>query len=941
MADQTTERDAEASPGLTTAVMQASLSSKMFDAPAPAVSIDRFRVLRVVGQGAVGAVYEAYDPRLDRRLALKLVRGGLPEAAQALLLDEARTLAKVAHPNVVTVFDAGTVEDRVYIAMEFVDEGSLRDWLLEPRSTPEIVDAFVQAGQGLAAAHRLGVVHRDFKPANVLRTGEGLVKVGDFGLARARESERVETTGDALAHSSSSSGGLVTSTVAGTPAYMAPEALEGTIDPRSDQYSFCVALWEALFGERPAAGGQAIARGGAPPTRGGGRKVSRRVVAAIERGLSVDPGQRWPSMEALLAALRPPAAKRAWRGAAIVGVGAVLAAAFAFEPTDAPCSFEDDGLAGAWDESTRGRGRAAFEALALPYAEDTWVRVASVLDDRAAAWTQTRRDACEASLVRHERSAEAYDLVGACLERHRDATAELTAVLVEPDAAIAERAVAAASSLPSLEECRRIEWLRKGGPLADPVANEAVEKARRGLARAEALLEFGRVDEAHGALEPPREVAEDLAEPRLLAEVRRLEGRVAQARGEFDAAVQAYEAALELAARGQHDRLAAKVWVDLVDIYAKPLSRPGQALTLSIAARVAVARLDGDAALEAIFEHALGSAYQGEDDLAKAEAHHRKALELRRASAPDDTLGLAESLGRLGDVLIAQRRSAESVELLSEVRDQLTSALSADHPRVATAEARLARALAYAGRFEESVERFERSIAISRASLGPGHHKTLTRVVMLGTMLGQTGQAAEGIALLEGVVPIYETRPNDPTYPALLNNLGGLYDAVDRPEDSLSVHLRLRGVLIEQGKRDTSAFALNSSNLGLMQSDLGRYADAESSFRESIETYEATLGPEHQDLWRPNAMFATMLRKTGRAQEGLPYAERAVELLEGSTSDPNEVATAQFELARTRWDAGRRDGQTLALARRARVRWNAAELAEHAADVDAWLAGKE
>lgn len=942
MSDQTTDRGDDESPGLTTAVMRASLSSRMFDTPAPAVSIDRFRVLRVVGQGAIGAVYEAYDPRLDRRLALKLVRGGLPEKAQALLLDEARTLAKVVDPNVVTLFDAGTVEDRVYIAMEYVSGGALSEWLTqESRSVQEILGAFAQAGRGLAAAHRFGIVHRDFKPSNVMRTPDGVVKVGDFGLARALAVAPIETTGEQSLSSSGSSDGLVTSTVAGTPAYMAPEALDGTIDPRSDQFSFCVALWEALFGERPAAGIQAVAQGDAAPERSSDRRVPRRVVAAIARGLSVDPQRRWPSMQSLLAAFQPRRAVRGWQGAAILLVGGVVGSSLVFEPAANPCSFADDGLAGAWDEDIRGRAGDAFEALDLPYAGATWVRVEASLDAYAASWSKTRQEACEVSLVRHERSPEAYDLASACLERHRGSLADLTAVLVEPDAAVAERAVAATGDLPSVDGCQEMEALRAGAPPADPATREALAEVRRGLSKVGALLDFGRIEDAGSALEPLLARADELGEPRILAETWDLRGRLAEARGEFEAAADAYELSLEHAARGRHDRYAAGVWVNLVDVTAGALAQASDALSLAVAARVAVVRAEDDGKLLAVLEHAVGAAYMIGDDLPAAEAHHRKGLELQRKHDPDDALGLAVSLSRVGSVLIAQRRAAESIEILSEVRDQFAEVLSANHPRVATAEATLARAFATAGKMEEAIKHYQRSVDISEAALGPEHPKTLTRLGMMGSLMGQVGRVAEGIEILERILPQYESRPDDPRLLVLLNNLGGLYDAAGRAEDSLNAHAELREVLIEQGKRDSAIFAMNNNNLGLMQSDLGRYEAAEKNFRESIEVYEAVYGPKHQDLWRPNAMLAQMLRKTGRAAEGLPFAERAVSLLEGATSDPNEIADAEFELARTRWDVGKRGAETLALARKARERWIEIDLNGHAKDVDTWLEGKD
>ena len=232
-------------------------------------NVGRYLILGLVGRGGMGEVYAAFDPRLDRKIALKLLRETRgPEtsaqAAQERLLREAQAIARLSHPNVVVVHDVGAIDDethgvRVYLAMEFIEGQTLASWLAAaPRSWREICGVFAAAGKGLLAAHEAGLVHRDFKPQNVMVGRDGAVRVTDFGLARdTSDVAEAETTTLDLVHSETRP---TTDTIAltgtgvllGTPLYMAPEQfLARPTDARTDQFSFCVALYEALYGERP------------------------------------------------------------------------------------------------------------------------------------------------------------------------------------------------------------------------------------------------------------------------------------------------------------------------------------------------------------------------------------------------------------------------------------------------------------------------------------------------------------------------------------------------------------------------------------------------------------------------------------------------------------------------------------------------------------------
>ncbi|WAS89915.1 serine/threonine-protein kinase [Nannocystis punicea] len=410
-ADLSAEADTQATPRLRPEVLgdaaqrraKAMIRASLFQGSGEAPTIGPYQVLKLLGEGGMGVVYAAYDDKLERKVALKLLRGAALSRPQgrARTLREARALARLSHPNVVHVYQVGEVDDEVFVAMEFLTGPTLREWLAaQPRSWREVVAVFRQAGEGLAAAHRQGVVHRDFKPANVILGDDGRVRVVDFGLAHFDSDSEAAP---ALPSAGEVTDVLLTQTgaVLGTPAYMAAEQFAGARgDAKTDQYSFCAALYEALYGQRPFVGADvqalasAVATGQVRPPKSG-QEVPAWLHRVVLRGLQPDPAARWPSMDALLQALQPAElrGRRAW---AVGSTAALLMGGLLYMSTNAPppasAALEED-VAAARAEVTRtqdaNRLTEARAALTRDPVE-TIRALAKLSGDEPGTWHEAR-----------------------------------------------------------------------------------------------------------------------------------------------------------------------------------------------------------------------------------------------------------------------------------------------------------------------------------------------------------------------------------------------------------------------------------------------------------------------------------------------------------------------------------------------------------------------
>jgi hypothetical protein len=623
----------------------------------PGAKLGRYSILELLGKGGMGAVYAAYDPQLDRRVAIKLLRpdrrlrAGTGELQQRLLR-EAQAMARLRHPNVLAIHDAVSFEGGVFLAMDLVAGGTLSGWLAKARRTPaEVLEVFRQAGEGLAAAHRAGIIHRDFKADNVLVDDSGHVSVTDFGVARF-EGELPQPNG---LDSDSPLSLTRTGAMVGTPAYMSPEQLRGeAADARSDVFGFCVALYEALYGAHPfpakdlASLRTAIAEGRVqePLSRHG---VPAQVERAILRGLKVDPAQRFQSMDELLRALRitPPRRARLAVGAAalVLLAGAGLFGVRELEQRRiAACRIGDGRLQRIFDDGRQQAVREAFTRSGSPSADTAFRSMREALLAAVQAVADGRAAACAATLERGEASADLLDRRMQCLdERTQDASA-LVDALTRADATAVEKAVTAVQQLGDPAACADRLRLLDASPLPrDPASRARISQVREEVAQVAALHRAGSYAEGLKRSADVVESARKSGYAPLEAEALFWRGRLLFDGNEQPKAPEALTQAAAAAALARRDDLAAQAESQLVYTLGWA-QKTEEALHWAEHARAIVARSGDDPILLAELLLARGAAHTKVFQGAEALPGDEQALALLEAHAQNAPARIVQAL---------------------------------------------------------------------------------------------------------------------------------------------------------------------------------------------------------------------------------------------------------------------------------------------------------
>ncbi len=847
-------------------------------------SIGRYVVLGLLGRGGMGEVYAAFDPELDRKVAVKLLRARIENGVsnsegRQRTLREAQAIARLSHPNVVTVFDVGTFGEQVFIAMEFVDGHTASYWAqAQPRTWQETLKVYLTAGRGLQAAHEKGLVHRDFKPENVMVGRDGEVRVMDFGLAREIEGRAtrngpvttstvkfgdVRTDGgtivlhqqkpDAPPVALANDDGVVremqdtqpspgsldlfgarltrTGAIMGTPAYMAPEQFfKAATDARSDQFSFCVTLYEALYGERPFPGNNIqtlvgnIVQGNIRPPPAG-TKVPAWVRKILLRGLRPTAAERYPSMAELLDALKTDPRQKYRKFAVGVALGVVpLLLGFGVRQLvtekTVSCTDGSEKLAHFWELTPAGAPEGpsqrkiheAFLSTGKSYAADVYETVRRSLSQYARRWSETYKETCEATQVRHEQSPEVLDLRMSCLNERLNGMRALTQVFATANDGTVENAASAVDALGTLDRCSNVALLRAViQPPEDRKTRALVDDLRVQLADLKAQFDAGQWKQALRIAPPLIAAVRSSGYKPLEAEALALLGQI-QTNASPAAAEQDLSEAYEIADASRHDEVRAEVSTALVFVVG----------------------------------------LQGRFDDAKKWFGIATAV-LQRVGGHD--LMRAWLLNNFGCAQVVHHDTDAAVSSLTDATALKQTLLGPDNPDVGVSESNLANILLDAGRYDAALAHVDRALNILKKKLGPNH----------------------------------------PVFARSLNNRGEVLNG------------------------------------------LRRYDEARDYFLLAEKIWERELGPDSTNLGYSLTGIGLSFLGQGRPANAVEPLQRALKIRESNRVDATERAETSFALAQALWESGHEPAWARRLARDARLVYVQRSLQSQASQVDKWL----
>jgi tetratricopeptide (TPR) repeat protein/predicted Ser/Thr protein kinase len=743
-------------------------------APPPASDperIGRFRILDRLGEGGMGVVYSAYDPELDRKVALKLLRPDLADdashgsAGTGRLQREAQAMARLNHPNVVTVHEVGRHDDQVFVAMEFVDGHTLRAWAEQDHDWQTIVAVYCDAAQGLGAAHRAGIVHRDFKPDNVMLGEDGRVRVMDFGLSRAEASQHAEAdtavdTLDPLTR---------TGAIMGTPAYMAPEQHNAApTTAASDQFAFCVSLWEALAGERPFPGDTYNALAGAvvtgkirtPP---GTATAPSRIFDALRRGLSVAPADRFDSMEALADTLRVTPYRTARRVGIGVALGTGIAAAFYAGSRPDPvragaCDDAGSAIETSWSDQRQAAVRDALLQSEAPYAAAAWSGVEQLLGRYADTWVRAAETRCTAALV-ESADQDLLQRQALCLDSRRSTFEGLVEVLASPDDGVAQQAVLAAATLPPIESCADPRRLEAFSTPRAPEAMDALRGARARLARATAHGGMGHYDRAVELASEVVATGQRYDDPSTEAAGLLVRGQYEERQGNKTAAESSLRDAIRLAEIANDHTTRAVALIRLIYVVGGESARYNEALALGADASTVLRMLGADPLLQAKLDLNLGATNRVARKLDDALRHYQSALATYTELYGDDHPETARALTSLGGLYITRKEPDRAIEVLLRAKQSFETTLGAEHPFIPVVLSNLGTAYKGQHDYARAIEILQAALDLRRRTEGDKRRGVAKTLFNLGATQFEAQRYTAAVASLREGIDILEATP--------------------------------------------------------------------------------------------------------------------------------------------------------------------------------------
>jgi tetratricopeptide (TPR) repeat protein len=867
----------------------------------------RYTVLERLGSGGMAEVYAAYDRVMYRPVALKMLRDG-KRGLEARLMREAHAMARLSHPNVVAVFDTGLVNGRLLLIMEYVRGKTLRSWRgAEARGWREVLRAYLDAGRGLAAAHAAGLVHRDFKPDNVLVSADGTAKVTDFGLVCAVDardpgpsSDAMPITMDAAAHTAGDAAPPLTTqltrhdAVLGTPGYLAPEQYRCLpVDERTDQFAFCLSLYEALYGEKPleagswnlAARSAGLGREKRAPAAPRCSDVPAWVRRPLLRGLSLDPQNRYASMRELLDVLEtdPSPRRRGRLALAVVLSGACavpLAMHGARQGRVRACHETAQRAQQAWDAPKRAAAERAFASTGLRLATDSWTRVEPALDAYANSLAAATEEACTATRVRHERSEETLDLQLACLDDHLDELRALADVLSAADGRVVERAVQATNALQRPETCSDPDRLSATARLpSDPGIRAEIRSLRREIAVSKVQAESGNPKLALDRLRSiERRVAAADYDP-LLVRYTLQKATTEELEGDDQAANVDYHRAAQLADSNRLDAEKASAFLGLAQGAGNQLVRAEEGHRWVGYGRAALRRLGDEQTLAAQLDVTDAWLYINEEKPGLAARAAERAL-ARGPTAPSVSSLSARSA--LAAALLQQGRLDEAVAEQRATLALAEEAYGALHPYIACKFNNVAFAELEGGRPEEALASALHGLELAEGATAPRAIGSNSRVV--GSLAVAAGEA--------------------------LVRLG-------RPAEAIEQCARAREAFCATSGERSLEVADADNSLAEALGQLGRLREAKDTLAEAMAILES------QPDATPGRAAATLLVRAKLAlrernfEQAILDAQQALGQLGVSATRVRQLADTRLVLAEAVARAGRDPSHARALARQA------------------------
>ncbi len=906
---------------------------------APGTNLGRYVVLAKVGAGGMGVVYSAFDPELDRQIAIKVIRAEIlkdMERAHANLRDEARAMAQLTHPNVVRVYDVGTQGELVYIAMEFIEGEDLLSFAKRQRAKGEwqsIFEACMQAGRGLQAAHDAGLVHRDFKPSNVLVAGDGRAFVVDFGLTRI-----FSKAGDG--------GSVGWSSASGTPGYAPPEQLAGDpTDSRSDQYSFCVTVAECLFGRDPRSIFSRLDR-----EQDTELKTPKRLAPLLQRGLAAESGDRYQSMRALLDNLEKSAKPRyrpAIVGASAASLTAVGLLMFVLGGRNAEAADLCAGGAERFEQLWPEQRQSDLDVLlaSTKYSKHSTYFLKTT-GERSRNLVEQQRLSCEATFVDKTQSAELFDRQMFCLN---SLATELESIISMVEGGVSvEVGQSSLSALASVSDCRVSEsLLATKAPPSDASSLREIQAVEDLLAERRVLEAARKPEEALKKVELAITKARAIGYGPLLTRVESHNAELLERLERFDEARQAAERARDAASEGRDTRQLIMALLKLASIVNTHEDDADEALAYLATARSLSLGIDLPVLDKVEIEITSGSLAQTNEEHEKSRAYAQAGLELLKPLDEEDSKVQGSKiilLEILASVHFAAGELDKASPLLWNIHELKKKRLGPEHSQLAVTLTNIATVDYQLGKLEDSlatlgrVRELLRSPDAAKADLG--------QVSSLEALIqNRLGHLPEAIALFQETIEIYkevfgEDHANIWRTKA---NLANTYMALQRWEETLEIQRGFAAWATERYGADSPTAIAARLNLATTTVQ-AHYEDGEVQAGQLLlEELASELPKGHPTLVNIRVMQGNAFLVLKQPADAAKFFEKALKLNESTPNpEPSFTATTTGALAEAMWDAGKRR-QSLVVARRALALYDklSSPLTEYRAEQAKWVKEKE